>query len=120
MKLALTPEEYDFMSYLIEARRCQIKAIGPLWERHHRQDAKRILDGFPYDKGSLVPYLKGNRDAGALLWEPQTHNDLIADLRDHLAEQTNLAEPMFLEIVHQILTKMEALAPTAREETGED
>lgn len=119
MKLNITTEEFDFMSFLIDERRSQIKAITPLWERHHRQDAKRIMDGFPYDRGGLIPYLKKKDGAAVLLWEPQTHNDLIADLRDHLAEQQNKAESKYLTVVHGLLKKMEALAEEANKEIQE-
>lgn len=117
MKLNLVEKECEFLIFLIEERRLQIKAIRPLWERHHRQDAKRIMDGFPYEKGELIPYLrKGEKGQGVIFWEPQTHNDLIADIRDHLAECQNNPDDEKTPVIHGLLKKMEALAEEANKE----
>jgi hypothetical protein len=118
MQLKINHEEADFLSFLIEERRTQIKAIYPLWDRHHRQDAKRILDCFPYEKGELIPYLKRNSEGGTLLWDANTHNDLIVDLRDHLAERQKAEKEANgpISIVHELLKKIEAMAEEANAE----
>lgn len=121
MQLKVTKEESEFLSFLIEERRAQIKAVLPLWDRHHRQDAKRILDGFPYEKGDLIPYVKRNSEGSTLLWEAVTHNDLIADLRDHLAERQKAEKESKgpISVVHELLKKIEALAEEANAEMKE-
>jgi len=118
MQLKITREEIDFLSFLIVERRNQIKALNPLWDRHHRQDAKRILDGFPYEKGELIPYLKRSNGNDLLLWEASTHSDLVADLRDHLTElQKPESESLHnVVIVHGLLKKIEAMTEDARVE----
>ena len=122
MQLKINHEEAEFLSFMIEERRAQLKAVLPLWDRHHRQDAKHILDGFPYDKGELIPYLKRNKDGGTLLWEASTHNDLIADLRDHLAEQQKAEKKTnrSIVIVHELLKKIEAMTEKAKTDMKKD
>jgi len=121
MQLKITKDEADFLLFLIEERRAQIKAVIPLWDRHHRQDAKRIMDGFPYDKGELIPYVKRNSEGGVLLWEAITHQDLIADLRDHLTERQKAEKEAKgpISVVHEFLKKIEALAEEANAEMQE-
>jgi len=121
MQLKITKDEADFLLFLIEERRAQIKAVIPLWDRHHRQDAKRIMDGFPYDKGELIPYVKRNSEGGVLLWEAITHQDLIADLRDHLTERQKAEKEAkgHISVVHEFLKKIEALAEEANAEMQE-
>ena len=122
MQLKITTEEAEFASFMIEERRTQIKAVYPLWDRHHRQDAKRILDGFPYEKGELIPYLKRTADGNLMIWEASTHNDLIADLRDHLAERQKAEKESCgpIVVVHELLKKVEALTEEANAKMKEE
>lgn len=113
MELRLNEAQKTFMAFLIEERRSQLKAIQPLWSRHHRQDAKRLIDGFPYDKGQLIPYMRNRGEEIVLIWDPYTHNDLIADLRDHLSEREQDESHGSVSIVHEILAKIESLTQDA-------
>jgi hypothetical protein len=115
MRLKINKEETEFLRFLTEERRAQIRAIIPLWNRHHRQDAKRIMDGFPYEKGDLIPYIKTNKDGSVLLWDATTHQDLIADIRDHLNERQRSEDESngSIRVVHELLKKIEAMAEDA-------
>jgi hypothetical protein len=114
MKLKLTREQAIFAKFVVEERRMQFKSLTALHERHNRPEAKKMLDTFPFGKGRLIPYVNVKDDDSVMTWDNETHEDLLHDLREHLAERTSWPDKGDVRPAHEVLAKVEAATSTTK------
>ena len=90
----------------ISAATAEFDALNELLHRHKRNEARRLIESFPYQKASIIPYVKTKGSSHTLIWEPSTHVDLVQDLKDHF-EQMEKMKHVLLPVALETLKKLE-------------